>query len=182
MKPNKVVARLIEAALSARKNAYCPYSKYRVGASVLTSSGRIFAGCNVENASYGLSMCAERSAVFAAVSRNQTQFAAVCIVGSSAKPCGACRQVMLEFSTKDTLLYLVNVSGDSRRHTVTKTKVYSMLPSPFDPYASGLLSRPANTQNLLRRRSASRKAARRKATTKGAARRPSRSRTSRTKR
>ncbi|MFA6318823.1 MAG: cytidine deaminase [Elusimicrobiota bacterium] len=170
MKPNKVVARLIEAALSARKNAYCPYSKYRVGASVLTASGRIFAGCNVENASYGLSMCAERAAVFAAVSRNQTQFQAVCVVGSSAKPCGACRQVMLEFSTKDTILYLVNVSGDSRRHTITRTKVYSMLPSPFDPYASGLLSRPASTQNLLRRRAASRKAGSRRSHRKSPAR------------
>jgi cytidine deaminase len=160
MKPTKEIKRLIDIALTARKNAYCPYSKYPVGASVLTSSGRIFAGCNVENASYGLSMCAERAAVFNAVSRHQTQLQAVAIVGSSAKPCGACRQVMLEFSTKDTVLYLVNVSGDSRRHTVTRTKVFSMLPSPFDPYASGLLSRPANTQNLLRRRSPSRKAGR----------------------
>ncbi|MBI4676470.1 MAG: cytidine deaminase [Elusimicrobia bacterium] len=162
MKPTKEIKRLIDIALSARKNAYCPYSKYPVGASVLTSSGRILAGCNVENASYGLSMCAERSAIFNAVSRRQTQIKAICIVGSSAKPCGACRQVMLEFSTKDTILYLVNVSGDSRRHTVTRAKVFSMLPSPFDPYASGLLSRPANPQNLMRRKHPSRKNARRR--------------------
>ncbi|MBI5210719.1 MAG: cytidine deaminase [Elusimicrobia bacterium] len=150
MKTTKEIARLIDIALSARKNAYCPYSRYRVGASVLTASGRIFAGCNVENASYGLSICAERTAIFNAVSRNQREMKAICVVGTSAKPCGACRQVMLEFSTRDTILYLVNVSADSRRHTVTKTKVFSMLPSPFDPLASGLLSSPAHPRNTAR--------------------------------
>ena len=150
MKATKEIKRLIATAVSAQKSAYCPYSRYPVGASVLTGSGRIFAGCNVENASYGLSLCAERVAIFNAVTRNQKSLTAVCVVGSSAKPCGACRQVMFEFSTKDTALYLVDRNPASGRQRVTKTTVFKMLPAPFDPLDSGLL--PANPRNLVRRR------------------------------
>lgn len=147
MRPRDI-KRLIDAALSAQKNAYAPYSRYSVGASVLTAGGRIFAGCNVENASYGLTVCAERIAVFNAVTRNQRSLKAVCIVGTEAKPCGACRQVLFEFSTKETLLFLVNVDRNTRKQTVSRTTVHKMLPSAFDPLASGLLA--ANPQNLLR--------------------------------
>ncbi|HAM35355.1 MAG TPA: cytidine deaminase [Elusimicrobia bacterium] len=148
MKTPKIIARLIETAIAAQKNAYCPYSRYPVGASVLTESGRIFAGANVENASYGLSICAERVAVFNAVARGQRALKAACVVASAAKPCGACRQVMIEFSAKDTVLYLVDLNPRTGSKTVTKTTVLRMLPSAFDPIASGLL--PPNPHNLLR--------------------------------
>ena len=148
MKLTRSISRLIATAVSAQKSAYCPYSRYPVGASVLTESGRIFAGCNVENASYGLTLCAERVAIYNAVTRNQKSLRAVCVVGSSAKPCGACRQVMLEFSTRDTALYLVDLNPRTHRRKVTRTTVFRLLPEAFDPIASGLL--PASPQNLLR--------------------------------
>ena len=148
MKTTKAISRLIETAITAQKNAYCPYSRYPVGASVLTDSGRIFAGCNVENASYGLSICAERVAIFNAAARNQRGLKAICVVASAAKPCGACRQVMIEFSAKDTALYLVDLNPSTGRKSVTKTTVFRMLPAAFDPIASGLL--PPNPKNLLR--------------------------------
>ena len=138
MKPTKEIKRLIDIALSARKNAYCPYSKYPVGASVLSSSGRIFAGCNVENASYGLSMCAERAAVFNAVSRHQTQIKAVCIVGSSAKPCGACRQVIIEFAIKDAEIICVDWQPLEKKEKVSYTRTAQLLPKPFNPSEAGL--------------------------------------------
>src|SRR5437667_7837709 len=97
MKQSRAVSRLIAMAVSAQKNAYCPYSRYPVGAAVLSEAGRVFAGCNVENASYGLSLCAERVAIFNAITRRQTAIKAICVVASTAKPCGACRQVMYEF-------------------------------------------------------------------------------------
>jgi cytidine deaminase len=156
MKLPRPIQRLIETAISAQKNAYCPYSRYPVGAAVLTDGGRIFAGCNVENASYGLSLCAERVAVFNAVTRRQTSIKAICVVASSARPCGACRQVMFEFATKDTELYLVDLSPNSRRQAVTRTTVHKMLPGAFDPIASGLL--PPNPKNLLRNRQNTRRA------------------------
>ena len=142
--------RLIEAAVQAQKRAYCPYSRYPVGAAVLTETGRVFPGCNVENASYGLSMCAERAAVYHAVASGHDALRAVCVVGTAAKPCGACRQVMYEFSDKDTALYLVDINAATGRRTVYKTTVYRLLPLAFDPLASGLL--PQNPRNLLRNR------------------------------
>jgi cytidine deaminase len=150
MKLPRQVQRLIETAISAQKNAYCPYSRYAVGAAVLTDGGRIFAGCNVENASYGLSLCAERVAVFNAITRKQTNFKAIAVVASLAKPCGACRQVMFEFASKDTQLYLVSLNPNNRRQTITRTTVHKMLPGAFDPLASGLLA--PNPKNLLRPR------------------------------
>ena len=150
MKLSREILRLIETAISAQNNAYCPYSRYSVGAAVLTESGQIFPGCNIENASYGLAICAERVAIFNAITRNQTAIRAICVVGTSAKPCGACRQVMLEFSTKETALYLVDLNPKTNRRKVTRTSVFKTLPSPFDPLASGLL--PAHPKNLLRAR------------------------------
>jgi cytidine deaminase len=147
---SKTIERLIEAAVEAQKNSYSPYSRYPVGAAVLTQSGRVFAGCNVENASYGLAMCAERSAIFHAVTSGHDSIAAVAVVGAAAKPCGACRQVMYEFSDKDTALYLVDLNPASGRRNVNKTTVFKMLPMAFDPLASGLL--PQNPRNLLNRK------------------------------
>ena len=91
---------LTEAASRARASAYAPYSNYLVGAALLSGDGRIFAGCNVENASYGATMCAERSAIFALVSAGERQITQVCVYAPGepmAMPCGVCRQVIAEF-------------------------------------------------------------------------------------
>ena len=149
-KRSKTVERLIETAVEAQKRAYCPYSRYPVGAAVLTQTGRVFAGCNVENASYGLSMCAERVAIYHAVTSGHDSIAAVAVVGAAAKPCGACRQVMIEFSDKETPLYLVDLNPTTGRRTINKTTVFKLLPMAFDPLASGLL--PQNPRNLLKRK------------------------------
>jgi cytidine deaminase len=160
MKLTKPIIRLIETAITAQKGAYCPYSRYRVGAAVLTETGRIFSGGNVENASYGLSICAERVAIANAVTRGHRALKALCVVASAAKPCGACRQVMIEFSGKDTELYLVDLNPTTGRRLITKTTVLRMLPAAFDPIASGLL--PPNPQNLLRTKHAHRRKTRRR--------------------
>lgn len=94
------IARLIEAARGARDNAYVPYSHFPVGAAVMAADGSIFAACNVENASYGLTICAERAAIFKAVSAGRRDLVAIAVVADTSgppRPCGACRQVMDEF-------------------------------------------------------------------------------------
>src|SRR5882757_848279 len=93
---------LLAAAREVRQSAYAPYSHFQVGAALRTTSGRVFCGCNVENLSFGLTICAERAAVFAAVAAGETQFEAIAVVADSVQPvtpCGACRQVLAEFST-----------------------------------------------------------------------------------
>ncbi len=92
---------LTESAFEARQKAYAPYSNFAVGAALRTKSGRIFCGCNVENLSFGLTICAERAAVFAAVAAGEREFEAIAIVADSVQPvtpCGACRQVLAEFA------------------------------------------------------------------------------------
>lgn len=104
-----VVEKLIAAAQAAMQNAYAPYSDYGVGAALLDDRGRIFTGCNVENASYGLSMCAERSAVFQALAHGSRKFAAIAVASGGeppAYPCGACRQVLAEFCGRDLQVYI----------------------------------------------------------------------------
>lgn len=104
---------IINSALKARENAYAPYSKYRVGAALLDKNGHVFLGCNVENASYGATICAERSAFSSAVSQGAAEFEAIAIVGGHneavsdyASPCGICRQVMAELCDKDFKIIL----------------------------------------------------------------------------
>lgn len=109
---------LLAAALAARKNAYAPYSKFAVGAAVRTADGKIFTGCNVENASYGLSCCAERCAIFAAVGAGERKFTVLCVVADTKEPvspCGACRQVMAEFNIPEIIL--ANTNGDVKIYT-----------------------------------------------------------------
>src|ERR1700760_1380000 len=93
---------LVTAARAARERAYAPYSRFQVGAALRTRSGRVFCGCNVENLSFGLTVCAERAAVFAAVAAGEADFEAIAVVADSVQPvtpCGACRQVLVEFSS-----------------------------------------------------------------------------------
>ena len=105
---------LARAAIEAARRAYAPYSKFKVGAALLAEDGRVFTGCNVENASYGLTNCAERTAVFKAVSEGATQFAALAIaggVGEVAMPCGACRQVLAEVCPPEMPVRCVTLDG-----------------------------------------------------------------------
>lgn len=134
---NKTVERLIEEAVSARKRAYAPYSHFMVGAALLTEEGRIYSGCNIENAAYGPSNCAERTAFFKAVSEGERAFAAIAIVGSPegdeitqyAAPCGVCRQVMAEFCRPDSFTVIV---GKSAEDYYVKT-LEEFLPENFGP-------------------------------------------------
>jgi len=119
---------LIDAALGARQQAYAPYSKFPVGAAVLTEEGQIFAGCNVENASFGLTNCAERTAVFAAVAAGRRQFAALAVATAGGyPPCGACRQVLAEFCG-DLPILVVDVRCDGQ---VNEFGLAELLPLRF---------------------------------------------------
>jgi cytidine deaminase len=106
---------LVLAALSAREKAYVPYSKFKVGAAVLTKDGRIFSGCNIENASYGATNCAERTAIFKAVSEGYNSIKAIAVVGDTAtytSPCGICRQVIAEFADENIDIIIVKHEDD----------------------------------------------------------------------
>ena len=110
--------RLWQAASAARERAYAPYSRFSVGAALITRSGAIYAGCNVENASYGLTICAERNAVFQMVAAGEDQIAAILIAGPTEEflvPCGACRQVIAEFAEQAPVL-LANRHGRALHH------------------------------------------------------------------
>ena len=124
---------LVEAAQAARANAYAPYSRYRVGAALLTKSGRIYAGCNVENATYGATSCAERSAVAAmVVAGDRAPIACAVVTAGPAPgaPCGICRQVLAEFA-RDLRLVLV-AEDDGGRITARKTaRLAALLPQAF---------------------------------------------------
>jgi cytidine deaminase len=123
------VDRLVEAALEARRRARAPFSGFLVGAALEEEDGRVFAGCNVESASYGLTMCAERVAAFRAVAEGGRRFARIVIAADSAvltPPCGACRQVLWELCG-DVEIVLVNLQG--ARETM---RLSTLLPRPFD--------------------------------------------------
>ena len=120
---------LIAAALQARENAHAPFSKFKVGAAVEDATGRIHSGCNVENATYGLTVCAERVAVFKAISEGARGFKRVAVVADTetlTPPCGACRQILWEFCG-DAEIVLANLSGKSET-----MRLGDLFPRPFD--------------------------------------------------
>jgi cytidine deaminase len=119
---------LIASAKAARELAYAPYSNFKVGAALLGKSGRVYTGCNVENAAYGPSMCAERTAIFKAVSEGEREFEAIAVVTENGvSPCGTCRQVMMEFAP-DMTVFISNTRGNTRITTVR-----DLLPDGFTP-------------------------------------------------
>jgi len=120
---------LIDLANETRRRAYAPYSNYPVGAALRTRSGRIFTGCNVESAAYPTSMCAERVAIFKAVSEGEKEFDVIAVVTpNGGAPCGGCRQVMAEFGV-DTLVLVADGTG----RLVQETTVAGLLPEAFTP-------------------------------------------------
>lgn len=123
---------LVKYAVYARQQAYVPYSGFKVGAAVLGKSGRIYSGCNIENASYGLSNCAERTAIFKAVSEGEQELIAMAVVADTpgpVSPCGACRQVMAEFGIKEIML--TNLHGEQRMVTLEELLPFSFAKDAF---------------------------------------------------
>jgi cytidine deaminase len=121
---------LLELAAQARELAYAPYSNYAVGAAVVAKSGKIYTGSNVENASYGLTVCAERNAIFKGVTEGEREFVALAVVTSNGgSPCGACRQVAFEFMRPDTPVYL----ADENLRTVRVFALGKLLLDGFTP-------------------------------------------------
>ena len=119
---------LINNAIKAREHSYSPYSKFKVGAALKAKNGKVFTGCNIENSSYGLSICAEREAVFKAISSGEKDLDTIVVVTDSNKlitPCGACRQVIWEFS-KDLTIVVANLKGKKK-----KFKIKELLAHPF---------------------------------------------------
>ncbi|XP_042582967.1 cytidine deaminase-like [Cyprinus carpio] len=125
------VAELVAKCLQAREMAYCPYSGFPVGAAILKTGGAIITGCNVENASFGLTVCAERTAIQRAVAKGYRRFTAIAVTcdikDSFVGPCGACRQVLMEFGTEWDV-YLTKPDG-----TYRKTSLRDLLPLAFTP-------------------------------------------------
>lgn len=120
---------LVEAALAARENAFAPFSKFRVGAAIEDADGRIHTGCNVENATYGLTVCAERVAIFKAISEGVRDFRRIAVAADTdtlTPPCGACRQILWEFCG-DVELILANPRGKTESY-----RLKDLFPKPFD--------------------------------------------------
>lgn len=129
--PSKEIPQLIDAARAARENAHAPFSNFKVGAALRSKSGKIFTGCNVENASYGLTICAERNAIFKAISESERpgSFDAIAVFTTAEKltpPCGACRQIIWEFCG-DCEVILANTRGQTESF-----KMSALLPRAFD--------------------------------------------------
>ena len=130
----KAAEALALEAVAARKAAHAPYSRYAVGAALLCADGTVVRGCNVENASYGLTVCAERVAVFAAVAAGRRDFVAVAVAtADGASPCGACRQVLREFAAPPADRTFRIVLCDARGKVVRRTTLATLLPDSFGP-------------------------------------------------
>ncbi|MEL4030365.1 cytidine deaminase [Caldifermentibacillus hisashii] len=124
------IEQLIEEAKEARKQAYVPYSKFAVGAALLTENGNVYRGCNIENAAYSMAICAERTAFFKAISEGEKNFKLLAVVADTDRPCspcGACRQVISEFCPPDMKVVLTNLKGD-----LLETTVKELLPGAFN--------------------------------------------------
>jgi len=122
---------LINEAKTIRDRAYVPYSKFPVGAALKTKSGKVYTGCNIENAAYPVSCCAERVAIFKAISEGETEFVDMAVVADTDRPvppCGSCRQVMSEFFNKSMPIYLTNLNGNTKTLTMNE-----LLPFSFEP-------------------------------------------------
>ena len=120
------IQKLMDCAIKARENAYSPYSHFAVGAALLCEDGTLYEGCNIENASYGLTNCAERTAIFKAVSEGHTKFKALAVIADTegpCTPCGACRQVMAEF--KIPLIIMGNLMGNIKIVTIEELLPFS---------------------------------------------------------
>jgi cytidine deaminase len=120
---------LLDAALAARLNSYSPFSHFPVGAALLTVDGSVYAGCNVENSSYGLTICAERNALAAAVADGHREFTAIAVIAERhppAQPCGMCLQTLAEFVPGDFLILLADTAGERRER-----RLRDFLPDPF---------------------------------------------------
>ena len=133
---NHSESELIRMAIDARKLSYAPYSRFMVGAALLTKSGKVYIGCNIENAAYTPTNCAERTAFFKAVSEGETEFEAIAIVGGQegkelqlCAPCGVCRQVMMEFCDYETFRVILGTSETDYRQYLLK----ELLPMGFGP-------------------------------------------------
>ncbi len=124
---------LVALATEARQRAYAPYSRFKVGAALLTSSGRVFTGCNVENAAYPLCLCAERTAVVKAVSEGEREFEAIAVVTENGvTPCGACRQVLMEFGG-DIRVIVADTEGHQRVYTTRQLLPDGFMPDQLPP-------------------------------------------------
>jgi cytidine deaminase len=122
---------LLKEAKEARLKAYVPYSKFQVGAALLAKDGKVYKGCNIENAAYSMCNCAERTAIFKAVSEGVREFQAIAVVADTegpVSPCGACRQVMSELLQPETKVYLTNLNNNTSEWTVA-----DLLPGAFSP-------------------------------------------------
>lgn len=124
------INQLINEAKTAREKAYVPYSKFQVGAALLTKDGKVYQGCNIENAAYSMANCAERTAFFKAISEGDLQFEMLAVVADTpgpVSPCGACRQVIAEFCSPEMKVVLTNLKGD-----IQETTVAQLLPGAFN--------------------------------------------------
>lgn len=122
---------LIHEAKLAREMSYSPYSKFKVGAALLTKDGKVYRGCNIENAAYSMCNCGERTAIFKAYSEGEREFAAMSVIADTKRPvppCGACRQVIAELCDPNMVIYLANLDGDIKELTVSE-----LLPGAFMP-------------------------------------------------
>lgn len=134
MPKHELYQALIQAALQARQRAYVPYSHYMVGAALQTTSGQVYTGCNVENAAYPTCMCAERVAIYKAISEGEKQFAVIVVATENGgTPCGSCRQVLAEFGL-DTIVVIVDGGGTVRQQTTVR----DLLPGAFQPKDLGI--------------------------------------------
>lgn len=125
------IENLIEESKKAREKAFVPYSKFGVGAALLTTDGKVYHGCNIENAAYSMCNCAERSALFSAYSQGDRDFTMLAVVADTERPCspcGACRQVIAELCPQDMKVVLTNLKGD-----ILETTVAELLPGAFSP-------------------------------------------------